>query len=462
MAQQMMCRFFSKLVIALAALLLAAPPAQSLEIKGKDAGSYEFPAQDQLPGFNYQVAWKVWTLMGSVITDAQIKWQLPDGARLPLPEPPGGYADKSSVPQSAWERISLYDVKLQVVGHLKNRSDVRYSIIIDLGVPWKPGAEKWSFNVPGSPEWDKLVSHFNPGGGNNGQYLSASEAKSLFKDGFIADQTSLIDPKLSLVVYFDKLLEGRADWRTGIMRRTVTDQIGNIERYAGLPTAKLQERLDRAVAALKENPKRIPDDLQRLFDKLNAGIPDKYIRPARRELYSRERDKAADKGRTELKLLLPGGRSDGYAAWRDAKQAELKKRKPPVDFADDKIVGFWVNQPESFTCQLNALKKHRWEFRGDGRVRFISTNGVVLFGTWFPNPDVQPNGKGTRTVELKHNGKKFRQIFTYQGEQKNKYDPVFKIHDISMPSVVERIKDMEFYNSLCPVKAGWFRDTAKW
>jgi hypothetical protein len=246
------------------------------------------------------------------------------------------------------------------------------------------------------------------------------------------------------------------------MRRTVTDQIGNIERYAGLPTAKLRKRLDRAVAALKENPKRIPDDLQRLFDKLNSGIPDKYIRPARREPYSRARDKAADKGRTELKLLLPGGRSDGYAAWRDAKQAELKKRKPPVDFADDKIVGFWVNQPESFTCQLNALKKHRWEFRGDGRVRFISTNGVVLFGTWFPNPDVQPNGKGTRTVELKHNGKKFRQIFTYQGEQKNKYDPVFKIHDISMPSVVERIKDMEFYNSLCPVKAGWFRDTAKW
>jgi len=459
----MMCRFFSNLVIALAALLLAAPPAQSLEIKGKGSGSYEFPAQDQLPGFKYQVAWKVWTLMGGVITDAQIKWQLPDGSRLPLPEPPGGYADISTVPQTAWERISLYDVKLQIVGHLKNRSDVRYSIIIDLGVPWKPGAEKWSFNVPGSPEWDKLVSHFNPGGGNNGQYLSASEAKSLFKDGFIADQTSLIDPKLSLVVYFDKLLEGRADWRADVMRRTVTAQIGNIGRYAGLPTAKLQERLDRAVAVLKENPKRIPDDLQRLFDKLNTGIPDKYIRPARRELYNRERDKASGNTRAELKLFLPGGRSDGYAAWRDAKQAELKKRKPPVDLAKDQIVGYWVNPPDSFTCQLNALKHHRWEFRSDGRVRFISTNGVVLFGTWFPNPDVQPDGKGTRTVELEHNGKMFRQVFSYQGEQKDIYDPVFEIQGISMPGVVARISDLKSSNNnLCPVKAGFFRDTAKW
>jgi len=390
MAQQMMCRFYMSLIIALAALLLTSPPALSLEVKGKDSGSYDFPASDELPGFKYQVAWKVWTLMGSVITDAQIKWQLPDGAWLPLPEPPGGNANISTVPQAAWERISLYDVKLQIVGHLKNRSDLRYSIIIDLGVPWKPGAEKWSFNVPGSPEWDKLVSHFG-GIGQHGQYLSASEAKSLFKDGFVADHTRLIDPKLSLVVYFDKLLEGRADWRAGVMRRTVTDQISNIERYAGLPAAKLRKRLDRAVAALKENPKRIPDDLQRLFDKLNAGIPDKYIRPARRELYSRERDKASGNARAELKLLLPGGRSDGYAEWRDAKQAELKKRKPPAPMT---IVGKWVQKtwaivhkqyksPYAMFGKYDCRDNNNciWQFNANGTFKFTAP-GIQYSGKW--------------------------------------------------------------------------------
>ncbi len=322
MARQMIGRLLGVLAFLLCAFARTGD-AHAIEIKGKDSGTCGVGCATDIPHFDYEAAWKVWILMGSIVTNAQIKWRFSDRTYLPLPLPPGGSDSIGSIPQAAWKRISLYDVKLKLIGHRKNRSEQRYSITIDLGVPWKPGEDKWSFNVPGSPDWDKLFEPVGPG-----SLLSTDQAKALFNEGFVVDGVELVDPKMSFVAFHDKLLEGRADWRADTMRRTVSKQIDNVEKLAGLPADRLRVRLVKADAIRKENPNQIPSDLQKLYDKLNAGVPNRFVAPARRGAYQRAREKTAEKGRREVKLLLPGQRADRYPGWKKAKTAELKARKP--------------------------------------------------------------------------------------------------------------------------------------
>ena len=329
MARQMIGR----LLCALAFLLTAfagTGDAHAIEIKGKDRGTYDLwnSAESGVWGargqvvFNYEVTWKIWTLMDAAVLDANIKWSFRDGASLPLPTPPGGGAPIRDLPTAAWKKVALYDVKLQLTGHRKGTGDGGYSVIIDLGVPANPGDDKWGFNVPESPEWDKLFKT------HDGYYLSAEKAKKLLQDGFVVDSAQLVEPKMSFVPFFDALLSGRTDWRGDIMRRTVSEQIDNVEKLAGLPAGKLRARLAKAEIAANERPNQIPSDLQKLYDKLNTGVPDKYVAPARRGAYQRAREMAAEKGRREVKLLLPGQRADRYPGWKQAKIAELKARKP--------------------------------------------------------------------------------------------------------------------------------------
>jgi len=362
-------------VAAAIALVAVGTSASAIEIKGGDSGLYVHTSTIHLPDFRYEVSWRIWTRQGKPFVDGKIRWWFPEATQLQLPDPPGGQMDIRDLAKPAWKKIALYHVKLRLAGHSKSREHQRLYFQVSLGIPELPGSGKWSQHAPVSTEWEHLIIQESEDG--SGAFLTAAEAKSVLEEGFVVDGISLVDAKLSLIQYYDHILELRADWRGDVMRRTIWNHIKAVERYTRLPTDAMRARLAKAVAAQKNNTERIPGALQNLFDKLNAGIPNQYVAPARRKRYRIAREEAAKRGQRDVRALMPGNRNDGYAAWRQATIDQLDRRK----VSKITLAGIWRELPQAGFSIL-CVPECTWHFKDDGTVSYARPNLPALKGEW--------------------------------------------------------------------------------
>lgn len=125
-----------------------------------------------------------------------------------------------SLPQEVREGVRLIDVDLRLV--FSNGIN-RYEVIADVGASGAPGT--WSFNVPGSPEWDSLFAA-------NGGYLGENSARGAF-----SDTLELVDARIESYTLSLYELHGR-----------YLSLFEDRERYRALELAnnRLLEGLDRS------------------------------------------------------------------------------------------------------------------------------------------------------------------------------------------------------------------------
>ena len=125
-----------------------------------------------------------------------------------------------SLPQEVQEGVRLIDVDLRLV--FSNGIN-RYEVIADVGASGAPGT--WTFNVPGSPEWNSLFVA-------NGGYLGENSARAAF-----SDTLELVDARIESYTLSLYELHGR-----------YLSLFEDRERYRALELAnnRLLEGLDRS------------------------------------------------------------------------------------------------------------------------------------------------------------------------------------------------------------------------
>lgn len=184
---------------------LAATGAGATEVTGHGGFEAQVPfAQDETHSLRvaFEISWKIWTLMGEPVQVLKVRWH-PKSGNIPVPAPGVRSIGLSpvpetirlkDVPQAVRDKIHLYDVKIGVSG--VDGANRPASVIFDAGIPDKAG-KKWSFNVPGSPNWRELFlsNRIVQGIGRCRQpqgYLSADAAKDIMrKPDFRVDENVL-------------------------------------------------------------------------------------------------------------------------------------------------------------------------------------------------------------------------------------------------------------------------------
>ncbi|KLN61678.1 hypothetical protein WH96_04905 [Kiloniella spongiae] len=282
-----------------------------------------------LPGIDYSFRWRVenggaQAITPHAIVQGQIIWNIHSNTYLPLPTTPGGRARLSELSEESWSQLALYDVKLKLILREKDKPGQRYGLVLDLGIPNKPGEKSWSITVPEQVSWNKLFTRYEGPGQNNTLYLSSEEARAVVGAAgedkeLVVESSWLTSARMSTVAYFDDLLQKRVDWRAEFMVRTIQAQLDSLERITGLPGEKIRQALAVTRVDINRNITAIPMGVQKLYDKLNSGLPDRYISPMRRAYYHAERTRIYEESLTELEKLKPGQLIDDYPAWFDAK-----------------------------------------------------------------------------------------------------------------------------------------------
>ncbi|WP_120497323.1 hypothetical protein [Kiloniella sp. EL199] len=278
-----------------------------------------------LPGIDYNFRWQIENGGAQATVQGQIIWHIHSNTYVPLPPVPGGRARLSELSEESWSQLALYDVKLKLILREKgDKSNQRYGIVLDLGIPNKPGEKNWSITVPARVSWDKLLTFYEGPGLNNDSYLSSEEARAIIGQAgeekeLVVESSWLVSARMSTVAYFDDLLQKRVDWRAELMVRTIRAQLDSLERITGLPGEKIRQALAVTRVDINRNITAVPEDVQRLYDKLNKGVPDRYISPVRRAYYHAERARIYEDALIKLEALKPGQLIDDYSTWFDAK-----------------------------------------------------------------------------------------------------------------------------------------------
>jgi hypothetical protein len=155
------------------AALLSAAALCGTAIAASDAGSpryerrydtvlsYRLEPNAQVRGFvmvDLKMVARVWTQMGEPVVYCSASWKLRNamvefnrgGRWLTAPE----------MPEAVWNAVDLVDATIGLPIALKNQSFRKTSLAwvpCDIGASNANGDPRGSFNVPGSPDWSRLL-----------------------------------------------------------------------------------------------------------------------------------------------------------------------------------------------------------------------------------------------------------------------------------------------------------------
>ena len=176
--------------------------------------------------FAYEARVSVKSLLGEPVVAASFRWLLdPSASGVELRVLSGDKLEKRPVPVSelgeeAARKLGISDVKLRLVVRAgKNR----YVMFIDAGAIAKGDGKSWSYNVAGSPNYDRfLLSSFASEDAPN-LYVSAEEARAAMKSGLqpvslSVHSFSVSDQKL-VRWYENNSKERRIPGRISLLRR---------------------------------------------------------------------------------------------------------------------------------------------------------------------------------------------------------------------------------------------------
>jgi len=149
-----------KLILSML-LLLTVLSAKSLE------GVYQINnLHGKKDGFStwIEVKYKIWTLMDEPVVDAIVKYKIGDFIVLD-----GHTYEKEQIPDDVLNKLRIYDIELIAPLSL-NYTASGLRIKLDTGVI--ASQNKWGFNAPESPSWDKFIFE-----SLSDEYLIEKEAK---------------------------------------------------------------------------------------------------------------------------------------------------------------------------------------------------------------------------------------------------------------------------------------------
>jgi hypothetical protein len=176
--------------------------------------------------FAYEARVSVKSLLGEPVVAASFRWLLdPSASGVELRVLSGDKLEKRPVPVSelgeeAARKLGISDVKLRLVVRAgKNR----YVMFIDAGAIAKGDGKSWSYNVAGSPNYDRfLLSSFASEDAPN-LYVPAEEARAAMKSGLQPDSLSVHSFSVSdqkLVRWYENnSKERRIPGRISLLRR---------------------------------------------------------------------------------------------------------------------------------------------------------------------------------------------------------------------------------------------------
>ncbi len=300
----------------------------------------------------YDVKWKIDTLLGEPIRNLKIRWRLPEQSVLKL-NGITNFGDLpndiriSELPPEIRETIRLYDVNVWVGYYdapVTTQILANGYVNFDAGAPATEGDE-WSFNVPGSPDWlDFMTDH-------NGQPLSEADAKSVMAslDLYGDVQEIGVTAKVALGDVL-RWMSSEADKNTAwAMLGSAVSQVNNLEKTLGLPIDEMMADLDRLSSELEVASdigeiKRIRQELQEGLEKLEFGVPRSYVPASKADAYDTERASIAARLEQMLILMVPD--ESALNAEERAYQDWLKKQKLVFEAKEAVVAGIAAKRVE--------------------------------------------------------------------------------------------------------------------
>ncbi|MBB3995860.1 hypothetical protein GGR95_003524 [Sulfitobacter undariae] len=173
-------------------------------------------------------------------------------------------------------RAMPYEVKLGFkFRDIKSRQFVE--VIQDIGAPGKPGT--WSFNVPGSPNWDKTFIGFDEP--NKGSWLNAVDAKNTWKSELELLSVRIVSIKWSTADLFDYLRTYNMYDRTMATIEAINRLLDGAERSYGYDArferpSKLKYQNTPFLASVPLKLLRQLERLQNLPEELKQGDDTAY------------------------------------------------------------------------------------------------------------------------------------------------------------------------------------------
>ncbi|MBW8637683.1 hypothetical protein K1W69_10840 [Hoeflea sp. WL0058] len=160
------------------------------------------PTDGAVMNFDWEAEARLGLLMGEPVASIRFKWDNPSGIlTIPVLTLDGRGYDTirfGQLPQDLQEKPRLVDVRIRLT--VSDGSKLMH-IISDVGITGKPG--EWSFNVPGSPDWDELLLF-----AGTDTYLEEEAARAAWANGLTITDAVLVDATLSLYDLHDAYMNG--------------------------------------------------------------------------------------------------------------------------------------------------------------------------------------------------------------------------------------------------------------
>ncbi|MCV6623302.1 MAG: hypothetical protein OIF51_16285 [Cellvibrionaceae bacterium] len=301
--------------------------------------------QNNTLSIQYDVSWELNTLLGEPLKLAKLKWYLPEGATINgsnisnLPSYRHNVPLKL-IPPQILENIKLYDVNISIK-YVQLGSGDSFWVDFDLGIPGKHGGEH-SFNVYGSPKWDKLFK-----GHSNDLYFDAESTRSLMKKGeFRAAQIKINKAKVKLndvLLWIQKNSDKKA---INIKLTNARKHLDIIDSVLELPASKLARELDYFEDLLERADSfsaiaKLDKKVDMVIKKLESGVPARYQLPGIGNYYASKRRQLKEELEKGLKISVKAGKENheelNYQNWKNLKTDQLKQRSADYNKAISKL-----------------------------------------------------------------------------------------------------------------------------
>jgi len=302
----------------------------------------------------YDVKWKLSTLLGEPTRNLQIRWRLSRWAAMRLTGDAAidGVPENfliSKLPPEIRDTIRLYDVKVHMgfqgydagydCSSLYAASTPDAYMTLDAGAPAKPG-EDWSFNVTGSPDWAKFLTQVT------GAPLAEDRAKTVMSQPQLCGhvQGLQVTAKITLGEALRWLRKTYDKKPTRELIAGAERQLENLSDTLDLPVdvpAEEFRRLRLALDAAKTAKPiaEIHDKIKAAAQKLNDGVPAHFIPADKAEEYHSTRQEISLQVAQTLTTLasdesLYDAELAAYDLWHNQKTTVLdaeRKNQPQSD-----------------------------------------------------------------------------------------------------------------------------------
>ena len=355
-------KMLATLIAGCISLLLTVSPCMA----GKKAkGSLELQhllsagANTEGAAVTIDLDWTLWTLLDEPVVNSSASWQLhsvtlTNDGKLQTFRPclSAGLTSKSCIPAAVLQKVRIYGLEVFAACDLydmrqkkawKQKLKSSPGLLIDPGVMGKPAVEVAgqkllkggkSYNMPGSPNWDRLFLQGAPAGANkrseDATYASEAVARGIVQEGVKLQQAEISDIAFDLSAVRTYLLEQKK-----VAAREADQELATLTR-------------ERTQA--REEKKQIDEnDFLGAFenDYLTAHVEETYLQAETQVLAPFEADEAAIDAETKrVNSIL------------SAKRQEIDGRSLP----GTELVVFWDRGRYGF-------KKHQGQNRHPGQLQ---------------------------------------------------------------------------------------------